>query len=397
MKIYIMGIGVGDTKTLTAEAKEKIEQSDILIGAKRMLEPFLGLGKRTFESYDSAEIAEFIKDSGDKTVSVLMSGDAGFYSGARGLLPLLDGLDTEIIAGVSSLSYFCAKLGMAYDGINIVSSHGRKCNIVSEVRSHKRTFVLLGDNPCGKLCEYNLGDTKVYIGERLSYADEKITSGRARDFCGLKFNPLSVMIIENPFCVKNIKIGISDDEFIRGNIPMTKREARCVSVCSLEIKEDDICWDIGAGTGSVTVETALLCPKGEVWAVEKNPEAADLIRKNCKKFMTDNVRVIEKTAPEGLSEMEAPDKVFIGGTSGNMRGIIEAALAKNKNTVFVINVIALETLTSALCILKELEMDFSVTQINAARNENVGTLNLMRGQNPVYIIRAKRRELDKGE
>lgn len=397
MKIYIIGIGVGDTKFLTAEAMEKIEQSDIIIGAKRMLEPFSYLNKSEFNSYDSEEIAEFIKACRAETAAVLMSGDAGFYSGARRLLPLLEGFDTEIITGVSSLSYFCAKLGLPYDGMNIVSNHGRKCNIVSEVRSHERTFVLLGENPCGKLCEYNLGDTKVYIGERLSYADEKITSGKARDFCGLKLNPLSVMVIENPFCVKNIKIGISDEEFIRGNVPMTKREARCISICSLEIKADDICWDIGAGTGSVTVEMALLCPKGAVWAVEKNPGAADLIRKNCKKFMTDNVRVIEKTAPEGLADMDTPDKVFIGGTSGNLRGIIETALAKNRNTAFVINAIALETLTNALCLFKELAMDFSVTQISAARNENIGTLNLMRGQNPVYIIQAKRRETEKGE
>lgn len=389
MKIYIIGIGMGNTKTLTSEAKDKIEQSDILIGAGRMLEPFSELKKETLVSYNSKEIADFIKSSNAEKISVLMSGDAGFYSGARKLLSLLDGLNAEIISGISSLVYFCNHLGISYENVNAVSMHGRKCNIVSEVRTHERTFVLLGDNPCRKLVDFNLGDTKIYIGERLSYEDEKIIIGTACDFAGVELNPLSVMLIENPNYQNCAKIGIDDDEFIRSDVPMTKSEVRSVSISKLRIEEDDICWDIGGGTGSVTVEMALLCRRGAVYSVEKNNNAAELIRRNCKKFMVDNVHIIEGSAPECLDNAEAPDKVFIGGSSGNMRGIIEAAAAKNKNVLFVINVIALESLSETIDILKEMKLDFDVSQINVSRNKKVGTLNLMTGLNPVFVISAK--------
>ncbi|MCC8169130.1 MAG: precorrin-6Y C5,15-methyltransferase (decarboxylating) subunit CbiT [Oscillospiraceae bacterium] len=308
------------------------------------------------------------------------------------MAPLFDEFDVEIVPGISSLVYFCGRLGMSYEDINTVSLHGRKCNIVSEVRTHEKNFVLLGENPCRRLTEFNLGDTKVYIGERLSYNDERIFSGRARDFSDKELNPLSVMIIENPNFSNAVRIGINDDEFIRADVPMTKSEVRSVSLSKLCIKENDICWDIGAGTGSVTVEMALLCRRGTVYAVEKNGGAAELIEENCKKFMTDNVCIIRGNAPQCLSDAEAPSKVFIGGSSGNMRGIIEAALAKNVNARFVINAIALETALGTLNILKELNMDFEVSQINAARNKKAGGLNLMCGLNPVFVITAKRKE-----
>lgn len=389
MKVYIIGTGVGDIKILSVGTREKIEKSDVLIGAKRVLEPFSGMGKQTFISHGSDEIAEIIRNSGADTVSVLMSGDAGFYSGAKKLLPLLGDCCSEVIPGISSLAYFCAKLGISYENLNLVSLHGRECNIAIEVRSHYRTFALLGENPCKRLCEFGLGDTKVYVGERLSYADEKITVGKVSELALKKFDPLSVMIIENQNYDDRVRIGIDDGEFIRGDVPMTKSEVRSVSVSKLCIGKSDICWDIGAGTGSVTVEAALLCVKGTVYAVEKNREAAELICANCRKFAADNVKVVEGIAPECLDGLEAPDKVFIGGASGNMRGIIKAALVKNKDTVFVINAIALETAAETISVLKELNMDFQITQINAARGKNTGTLNLMLAQNPVYIITAK--------
>ena len=171
---------------------------------------------------------------------------------------------------------------------------------------------------------------------------------------------------------------------------MTKSEVRCVSISKLNIADDDICWDIGAGTGSVTVEMAFLCPRGTVYAIEKNSAAAELIRLNCRKFKTDNVIIKEINAPKCLDGIEAPDKVFIGGSSGNMRGIIETALVKNKDVRFVINAIALETLSEAVRILEDMNMEFEVSQISAARNKKAGKFNLMTGMNPVFIISAKR-------
>lgn len=387
MGIFIIGAGMGDNETMTAAAMKKVNEADIIIGAKRVTERFLSLGKKVFFEYDAEKTAEILKNSDYKNAAVLFSGDISFYSGAKRLIERFP--EAKPYAGISCVSYFCAKIGMSYDDMNIVSMHGRKCNIVSEVRTNKRTFALLGENPCDKLTEYGLGNVKVHIGERLSYGDEKITKGLARDFCGKTLDALSVIVIENGDYNNSLKIGIRDEEFIRGDAPMTKSEVRCVSVSRLEISENDICWDIGAGTGSVTVEMALLCKRGTVYAVEKNPSAAELIKANCKKFMADNVRVIEDIAPQCLGGMEKPDKVFIGGSSGNMKEIIEAVMGKNKNTALVINAAAIETVSETVNILKEMGMNYEISQISVSRNKPAGKLNLMQGLNPVYVISAK--------
>ncbi|MGN0107059.1 MAG: precorrin-6y C5,15-methyltransferase (decarboxylating) subunit CbiE, partial [Hominilimicola sp.] len=267
MNIFIIGAGMGDSKILTASAREKIGNADIIIGAKRVTKPFAYGSKTVFHEYNAEKIADIIRENPCENVAVLFSGDASFFSGAKKLLKLFPAAHVE--AGISCVSYFCAKIGISYDDMNIVSIHGRECNIVSEVRGHKKTFILLGDNPCKKLCCFGLGNTEVYVGENLSYENERILHGRVTDFAETEIAPLSVMVIVNKNYDDRVRIGIRDDEFITGKAPMTKSSVRAVSMSKLEIAPNDICYDIGAGTGSVSVEMALLCPQGKVYAVEK--------------------------------------------------------------------------------------------------------------------------------
>ena len=151
---------------------------------------------------------------------------------------------------------------------------------------------------------------------------------------------------------------------------MTKSEVRAVSISKLEIKYDDICYDIGAGTGSVSVEMALLCGKGKVYAIEKKAEAAELIKQNALKFHADNIEII------------CADKVFIGGSSGNLYEIIEKCDCKK----VVVNAITLETLSLAQESFEKLGYEYAVTQICASRGRKVGGYNMMTAQNPVFII-----------
>ncbi len=380
MNIFIIGTGMGDTKTLTVSAKEKIENADIIIGAKRVTHPFAVSGKKVFSEYNAEKIAEIIKNNPCENTAVLFSGDASFFSGAKKLLKLFPAAQIE--AGISCVSYFSAKTGLAYDDMNIVSMHGRECNIVSEVRGHKKTFVLLGENPCKKLCRFGLGDAEVYIGENLSYENERILHGKAADFAETEIAPLSVMIIVNENYDNHVRIGISDDEFITGKAPMTKSSVRAVSISKLEIKPDDICYDIGAGTGSVSIEMALLCPKGKVYAVEKKSDAAELIEENAVKFMADNIEVIQGEAPVALDGLPKADKVFIGGSSGNIAEIIR----KCDCPKVVVNAITLETLEGTLKAFDEQGYTYEVTQISAAYGRKVAGYNMMTAQNPVFVI-----------
>ncbi len=384
MNIFIVGAGAGGRELLTVSAAERIKNADIIIGARRVAEPFKNVCDRVFFEYEARKIKNILDKNPCENAVILFSGDISFYSGAKDILKLYPDARTE--PGISCVSYFCAKARVKCDDINIISAHGRECNIVSEVRRHKKTLVLLGQNPCGKLCEYGLGGAKIIAGENLSLADEKITRGRAEDFCRTEFSPLTVMLIINENYDNRFRTGIDDNEFITGSSPMTKSEVRAVSVSKLAVGESDICIDVGAGTGTVSVEAALLCPRGKVYAIEKNPDAAELIRKNALKFQTDNIEIINGEAPRALSSIPKADKAFIGGSSGNIAEIIERC----ECDTIVVNAVTLQTLGAATETFSRLGYDYDVTLVSTARGVKTACYDMMKAQNPVFVIRGVR-------
>ncbi len=184
-----------------------------------------------------------------------------------------------------------------------------------------------------------------------------------------------------------------DEEFIRDQVPMTKYEVRAVSLAKLELTEAGVLYDIGAGTGSVSIEGARIARLGKVLAVEKDPSALVLLQANKKKFQADNMEIIPGTAPEILAGLEKPTHVFIGGSSGNMEGILDAILKKNPKARVVINLIALESLTGTMAALKKRGIEPEIVSIQAARARKAGEYHLMQGQNPVYILSFGGREI----
>lgn len=389
MKIYIAGIGMDGQKTLTAEALSAIKNADVLIGAQRMLEPFAQLGKRTYASWRSDEIADFLRKSSFENAVVLMSGDCGFYSGAGKLISALNGFDAEVICGIPSPVYFCSKIGVDWNDMRFISLHGLTGNIVRNVCRNKRCFFLLGGETspsdiCRTLCDYNMSKIRVYIGENLAYKNEKIYKGSASDFTALQTEKLCVMITENPDFERGILSGISDDSFIHGNVPMTKSEVRSAIISKLELGSDNVCWDIGSGTGSVSVEMALQAYDGQVFSVDKNPEAIELTKKNAVKFGCDNIKIISGTAPGCLPDFPAPDRVFIGGSCGKIDEIIKIVRDKNPSALVVITAVSLETLEQALEAFDNPE----IIQLSVTRTKKAGSHTMLSAENPIFIIKA---------
>lgn len=392
---YLVGIGMGTPDHLTGEARAAFEKADCILGSGRMLDSFKTTRKPLFDAYDPAKMLTYVQEHPEhRTIAVALSGDVGFYSGARRLISTFGnaGIRTELITGISSVTYFCSRLQIPWEDVKLMSIHGRRENLIAAVRTHFRTFTLLGgrDNVaslCEKLEKYGFENVKLYIGERLHYPEERITEGTPAELKEKAFDSLCVAIIENPSYMSGLRSCIPDEEFQRGDAPMTKSEVRSLSVAKLNLNRDSIAWDIGAGTGSVTIEMALAAADGEVYAIEKKPAAAALIEENARRFGTPNVEVHVGTAPEALTDLPAPTHAFIGGSSGNMKEILQLLLAKNPQVRVVINAITLETVAEANSCFKELGFtDVDITQIQAAKAKKVGPYEMMMGQNPVYIF-----------
>lgn len=394
MNVYIIGTGVNGSSSLTREAVVAIEHSQILIGAERMLAEYSGCGKKLVNAYKPEEICNILRSCTYNTASVLMSGDCGFFSGTKKLLPLIEDMKPVIISGISSAAYFCSRINLSYEAMKFISLHGKNANIAVNVRMNEKCFFLLGGDMdaadiCRRLCKYGLSDVTVHIGENLGYQIENCRSGKARDLMNIHTEKLSVLVTENPDYLRYIPSAISDSEFIRSSIPMTKSAVRGNIVSRLNICHDSVCWDIGCGTGSVSVEMAFRCPDGKVMAFDKKSEAAELTARNAQKFGCDNIFVNEGICPDVLKNAPSPDKVFVGGSCGNMAEIFECAYQKNEFADITVSAVSLETLEQAVRAFERFGREYSVMQIAVTETRKLGSHTMLTAQNPVFIIKSR--------
>lgn len=399
MDISLIGIGMGSAQNLLMEADKAIKEANIIIGAARMTEAFEA-EKTVYNVYRPEDIERVIKESSaDNKIAILMSGDVGFYSGAKKLLDRLGG-DIKVIPGISSVVYLCAKLHTSWQDVKLMSLHGVHGNIIGQIRKNSKVFALLSGKAqlreiLAKCMLYRMENIKVNIGTRLSYDDEKIISGTVSQIIDgeylLQMDDLAVVLFENPSPEDNSFGCIADEEFIRGEVPMTKSEVRSLSIAKLGLKSDSVIYDIGAGTGSVSIEMAVKATDGRVYAIERNEKAITLIKENKIKFATDNVEIIHGLAPEAIEGLEAPTHVFIGGSAGNMETILEAVWDKNPDATIVVNAIALNTVGEVTEIIKKFKLDADIALVSVAKNREAGSYQLMTGLNPVYIFTLKRK------
>lgn len=391
--IQIIGIGMGTREGMTGEAAAACERADVLIGARRMIQAAASFGKPAFISYRPQEILEYVYAHPEyERIGLLLSGDVGFYSGAARLLKVFEKEQVQLYPGISTVAYLCARAKTAWEDVRLISLHGRSQNLIGAVCGSKKVFALTsgGDGVreiCEKLLEYGLSKVKVTVGERLSYPQERIWTETPGELLKKSCDGLCALLIQNDEAAQVSVHGLEDEEFLRGDVPMTKAEVRSVSLSRLRLGRGSIAYDVGAGTGSVAVEMAMQAWDGQVYAIERKPEAAALIRENKRKFGTDNLTVVEGMAPEALESLPAPTHVFVGGSCGNLRQILETVLDKNPKVRIVINAIALETVGEAMECLKDLRLqDCRVSALSAARAKEVGRYHMMMGLNPVYII-----------
>lgn len=225
--VTLAGIGMGSWENMTGEAQKAFQEADCILGAGRMLESLRGLGKPLFDVYDPKRMVEYVKSHpGFEKLAVALSGDTGFYSGAKRLTDTFEreGFEVRVLPGISSVSYFCSRLRISWEDVKLISVHGRRENLVAAVQAHFRTFTLLGgrdgvDALCRELLDYGLEEVKIYLGERLHYPDERIILGTPEELLSGSFDGLCVALIENPQFYGGVRSCIPDEDFLREKLP----------------------------------------------------------------------------------------------------------------------------------------------------------------------------------
>ncbi|MBR3146901.1 MAG: precorrin-6y C5,15-methyltransferase (decarboxylating) subunit CbiE [Eubacterium sp.] len=401
--VDLVGMGPGSYGAMTRETYDAVGNAEVIIGAKRLLESVpAGSAAEKCAAVMPADILEIIKkkqSEGKERFVVAMSGDTGFYSGTRGLVPVLKeaGIDYRIMPGISSVQVMSARLADPWQDWNLYSAHGKTCDAVAAVMESaylgKKTFFLTGGelgpaDLAKQLTDAGLGSLKLWIGENLSYENEKITEVPAEEAKDMDPDVLAVVLADRlPEPEYNVPVpGIPDDLFVRGKVPMTKQDVRSAIAGRLAVKPGETVWDVGAGTGSVTVELALMARGGKTFAVETNPEGCGLIETNRKRFGAWNISIVEGMAPEALQDLPAPDAVFLGGTKGQMGPILDIIKEKNPDARVLISAIAVETLGEALKDLESRGWDAGIAQIQSSYGKKVARLNMMMANNPIFLI-----------
>lgn len=388
--LYIIGAGMGHISDLTEYAADIIKNADVVYGSARLYEQYKVLNTN-ISAPKYSEIESVLEKETLKNTALLVSGDVLFYSIAKKIQEKFSNkYNIELVPGISSMQYFLSKLNIINYDIKAVSMHGRNNSCLGPVSYNEYTFMLTGgdkkaDNIINELYNAGLDYVYVYAGENLHSDNERIVSGKISDMLDYKFSSLTVLLIHNKEYV-NPKTNLRDNDFIRGKAPMTKEDIRWLSACYLGIDDNDIIYDIGAGTGSCAVEFAGHAKDGLVFAVEKEDEAFELININKKNLKRHNVISIKGTAPEILTDLPAPDKVFIGGSSKTMKDIFKIVYEKNNHVKITVTAITLETIASAVDAFKDYNIEPDIVCINSAKSKKAGPYHMMMGNNPVYII-----------
>ncbi len=391
--VTLIGMGAS-SDTLTAEAREALGRAELVAGAQRLLDALpAGVTAERVPAVQPADVLAAV--AGAQNAAVLYSGDTGFYSGAAGLLVRLQeaGIPARVLPGISSVQMLAAALGRPWQDWKLVSAHGRPCDPVAAVCGGRPAFFLTGTGEsgpaalCAQLTAAGLGALPVTVGENLGLASRRIFAGTAAGAAGERFGPLAVLLAEPAFRLPVRTPGWPDETFVRAEgVPMTKRAVRAQVLAQLALCPGETVWDVGAGTGSVSLEMAYANGGAPVWAVERLPEACTVLEANRRRLGGWNVRPVSGEAPAALAGLPAPDAVFIGGTRGRLGPILDAALAANPAARVCLTAIALETLAAALdaCAARGLEAE--ITQIAAAHA--AGRPHLLRAANPVFLITA---------
>ncbi len=397
--IHVIGAGIDGQEDFGSQALELIREADLLCGGERLLALFPDFAGETMViDRNLSSLVETLQRHQGRSV-VLASGDPLFFGIGRYLLRNLPDLLLEFLPNVTSAQYAFAKIREPWDDAVFISVHGRGLHkAVDRIIANDKAAILTDDinTPAAiakALLERGRSGYRAYLCENLGTEEERIRITNIQDLAKTDAAALNVLLLIREFDdeVETYvpTLGIPDDEFVTVKKLITKEEVRVVTLAKLKLRHNMCLWDIGAGSGSISIEADHLLPNGRIFAVERNEECRQFIKQNLQKFNTRNVQLIEGDAPECLEELPDPDRVFIGGSGGHLWEILEIVdqrLALGGR--IVLNAITLDTLTAANEFFGNAGYDVEVTTVNIARTRPLTSYKMFEAYNPVYILTA---------
>jgi len=395
--IYLIGAGIAGCEGLSAKALEAVASSEVLVGRQRHLDRFPDFAGETMVLGELAPLLVFLQAT-DKRVAVLATGDPNFFGTGRFLLRNLPKDRLEIIANVTSMQYAFARIKEPWDDSIFLAVKGRGMGpSVDKIVAAEKACVLTDEEntPAAiakELLARGAEGYEAWVCEDLGMPTEKFTRTTIKGLLTLQHSELNILILirtYEPNLTQYPLIGIADDEFNSFKKLFTRQEVRAVTLAKLKLQNDLVMWDIGAGSGSVSIEASNLIPNGKLFAIEKNSQYVSFLKQNLDKFCARNVKLVEAFAPEGLDDLPDPDRVFIGGAGGNLEEIIEQVDRRLKGDgMIVINAVTLDTLTKSIEALEYHGYQVEVVCINVSRTRPLTEFKLFEAHNPVYVITA---------
>jgi len=414
-RVYVVGVGAEGYSGLSPRAREILDAAEAIFGVERLLETIpTGRAARISGNPGVAKALSLIESTaGEGGVAVIASGDPGFFGIGKLMVRRFGRGRVEIIPHVSSVQLAFAAVGESWEDASFLSVHGRSIGGLVEAveRAPKVAIFTDGINSpsavAKRLLAAGVRGRRAFLCEEMGGPKERVRQMKLAELAGMECSPLSVLILlpdpESATAgVSGVQsprsewpLGIPDEEFQqrrprRGLI--TKLEVRLAALGKMGLTSRSVVWDVGAGSGAVSIEAAGIAREGQVYAVERDEEGIEIIRANLATFGCRNVVVVPGSAPEALEGLPAPDAVFVGGSGGKLSAILDLVGRRLRpNGRVVVNAATLETVGAALAHLREMGFAVESTLIQVSRGKGLGEgLTHFEALDPVFIVAGRR-------
>lgn len=400
--ITLVGIGDDGCVSLTSRAVSAVMKAGVLVGGARHLEFFPQFqGERIVLKDGLSTVLDRVAElAEEQNVCVLASGDPMFFGIGGLVIKRLGAEHVEIVPQPSSVQWAFARAGLKWDDAAFLSLHGRSAEgFLTRLKGEAKVAILTDEKNSPSILARQMtehGETAwiAWVCENLGGPDERVRRFDVETLAACQdIGPLNVLLLvrSDPAWRAPCTIPFLHEDAFAKRMPkkglITKREVRLLSLAAMGIRPDSVVWDIGAGSGSVSIEAALLAPEGRVYAIEVDPEGVEICRENLLAHAVDNVRVIAGRAPEVLADLEPPDAVFIGGSKGSMEGIIEVIMDRlHPGGHLVVNAITLENAAETYQALRKRGLVPEVTLLQVSRAEPLAHYLRYEALNPIQIF-----------